>query len=228
VAAKVLAPSPMQLEREVRDAGIADGLAALVPQRTFGANTDDKDRIAVRTGIVLAYTILAGRSTPKAEFVAQLRTVREGMAALGTGAGLLDTMDRFVQNAENDAASREDFLTELDGVSGMMVPDEGWGRDDRTGPLLQAGAWLAGTNLVARAIVSSGKGDAAEKLLHRPEVANYFLGYLKDDGAAKAGSLAAPLGDTLRKLAEIGAKANLGVEDAKAVADSTEALFGYL
>lgn len=225
---KVLAPSPLKLEEEVRAAGVADALADLVPTSPAEVTTDDKDRIAVRTGVVLAYAVLGGKTTPKADFVAQLKSARAGMAGLGAGAGLLSTIDDSIKHVENDAASREDFLRELDQIVGYSVPEQGWGPDDRTGPLLQAGAWLAGTNVVARAIVRSGKAEAADKLLRHKDVADYFLGYVKAGGQEKAGPVADQLAATLTRMSEIAAKPTLTVEDAASVADATDALLKLL
>lgn len=225
---KILAPSPLKLEAAVREAGVAEALGDLVPTSPAEVTTDDKDRIAVRTGVVLAYAVLGGRNTPKADFVAQLRSARAGMAAIGAGAGLLSTIDDSITHVENDAASREDFLRELDQIVGYSVPEQGFGPDDRTGPLLQAGAWLAGTNVVARAIVRSGKADAADKLLRRKDVADYFLGYVKTSGQAKAGPIAEQLEKTLTSMAEVAAKPTLSVEDAQTVADATDALLKLL
>lgn len=225
---RILAPSPLKLEAQVREAGVADVLGDLVPTTPAEVTTDDKDLIAVRTGVVLAYAVLGGRETPKEEFVGQLRSARAGMAGLGAGAGLLSTIDDSIKHVENDAASREDFLRELDEIVGYAVPEQGWGPDDRTGPLLQAGAWLAGTNVVARAIVRSGKADAADKLLRREDVARYFLGYVRTEGQGKAGPVAEQLEKTLTQLAEIAEKPTLTVEDANAVADATGALLKLL
>lgn len=225
---RVLAPSPLQLESAVREAGIAEAMADLVPATPADVATDDKDRIAVRTGVVLAYAVLGGRDTPKADFLAQLRSARAGMAALGAGEGLLSTIDTSITHVENDAASREDFLRELDQVVGYSVPEQGWGPGDRTGPLLQAGAWLAGSNVVARAIVRSNKPEAAEKLLRRGDVADYFLGYVNQEGQEKAGPVADQLKATLEQMKAIAEKPALTVEDAAAVADATGALLSLL
>lgn len=229
-ASRVLAPSPLKLEAQVREAGVADTVADLVPKSPADVATEDKDRVAVRTGVVLAYAVLGGRETPKPDFVAQLRSARAGMAGLGAGAGLLSTIDDSIQHVENDAASREDFLRELDDIVGYSVPEQGWGPEDRTGPLLQAGAWLAGTNVVSRAVVRSGKAEAAEKLLRREDVADYFLRYVKVEGQDKAtGPVAEQLERTLIELKAVSEKPSpLGIEDAQKVADATSALLALL
>lgn len=223
-----MTPSPLALEKEVRDAGLTGGLAELVPTRTFATDVEDKDRVALRTGVVLSYTVLAGRVSPKPLFLEQLRSIRVGMTTLGTGKGLLTNIDTFIENIENDTASREDFLQELDAVASSMVVEEGWGKGDRTGPLLQAGAWLAGTNLVAAAVVAADSPPAADKLLRKAYVAEYFLGYLQGEGAAKAGPTTATVIETLRTLQTVAKKPTLSVDDARSVVAATETLLGTL
>lgn len=225
---RILAPSPLKLEAEVREAGITAALATLVPASPPEVTVEDKDRVAVRTGVVLAYAVLGGRDTPKPEFLAQLRSARAGMAALGAGEGLLSTIDTSITHVENDTASREDFLRELDEVVGYSVPEQGWGPEDRTGPLLQAGAWLAGTNIVARAIVAGGKPEAADKLLRRKDVADYFLGYATNQGQDKAGPVSDQLVKTLTQMSTIAEKPSIGLEDAQVVADATGDLLKLL
>lgn len=227
--AEVLAASPLKLQTEVKEAGLQEALATLVPTELPPGTTDDPDRVAMRTGSVLAWTILAGDSLPKDAFLARLRFVRDGMAKVGTGQGLLANIDSFVVNVENDAASRADFLTELDNIRDNMVPEEGWGPNDKTGPLLQAGGWLAGTNTVARAVVKSGDAAAADKLLRRPEVARYYLGYLQTgEGAQKAGPFREKLVETLKTLDEVGSQPQLGLDGAKRIADVTDALLALM
>ena len=218
---RILAPSPLALEAELREAGVADGLADLVPPVPADVSVDDQDRAAVRTGVVLAYIVLGGRETPKADFVAQLRSARAGMAAIGAGEGLLSTIDDSIKHVENDAASRDDFLRELDGVVGYSVPQDGFGPDDRTGPLVQAGAWLAGTHVVATAIVRADNAAAADKLLRRKDVADYFLRYIRTEGEGKAGPVSAQLEKTLTQMSTVAEQPEIGVEGAAAIAAQT-------
>lgn len=225
---KVLSPSPLDLEAEVKAAGVADSLAALVPALPPEPPATDKDRVALRTGVVLAYTVLGGPAVPKPAFLAQLRSIRAGMQTLGAGAGLLTTLDNNIVQVENDAAARADFLRALDDVASMADLETGFGPNDTTGPLLQAGAWVAGTQLVAQAVVKSGKADAADKLLRRPEVPAWFLGYLKGEGAEKASGVSEQLRTTLTQLDTIARKPSLTLEDAQAVADATGSLLKLL
>ena len=181
--------------------------------------------MAFRTGVVFAYTLLGGRGAEKPALVANVKSLRDGMAAIGTGQGTLNTMDKAIVQLENDTASREDFLKELDAHVSASVPEEGWGPNDTTGPLLQAGAWLAGTNLVAKAVVKKNDAEAAQKLLARPEVAAFFLKYIRsDEGTAKAGIMTGRVAEVLKRIEDVSKKPQMEVADAQVIADATDSL----
>jgi hypothetical protein len=223
---KVLQASPLSLEAQVRAAGVADTLGDLVPTALPAMPPpDDKDRVAFRTGVVFAYTVLGGAAVEKTALVANVRSMREGMATLGTGAGLLATMDQAIVQLENDTASRQDFLEQLDDEVSSAPAEEGWGPGDTTGPMVQAGAWLAGTHLVAQAVVRKNDPTAAAKLLRRPEVPAYFLKYLRTAaGSEKAGSAKDKVSETLVGLEQLSAKPEITLADAQAIVDSTGSL----
>lgn len=229
-AIKVLAPSPLRLELEVREAGVADTLADLVPadgpKEPFGP---DIDRAAMKTGVLFAYTMLGGRTSEKQVFLHQVRLMRGGMATIGAGQGLLSSMDRAIEKIQNDAGSRDDFLVQLDQEVQYSVPEEGWGPNDTSGPLVQAGAWLAGLNLVAQAVVRKDDAAAADKLLRRPEVTGFFLEYVKvGEGREKVDSTAGAVVGALTELDGVAKREKLTVEDAKQIVEITDKLLKLL
>lgn len=227
--AEALTPSPMQLQAEMQAAGVATALGPLVPATRFSRPVDDADTIALRTGVQVADAVLAGPTDSKERFLERLAGIRAGLAALGMGEGRLSEFDEFVTEVRNDAASRQDFVAELDRVVAEMVPEEGWGPGDTTGPLLQAGAWLAATNLVAQAVVAKGDDAAADALLKRPRVPTWYLDWAQGEGAAKANpATMEQVTSTLRQLQAITTKDTLTVADAQAIVDATGGLFGWM
>lgn len=228
-AEKAVTPSPLALQQQVVQAGVADGLGGLVPASRFSRETSNPDTVAIRTGIRIADAVLAGNSDSKEAFLARLAEIRAGLETMGMGQGRLSEIDDFIKEVRNDTASRQDFVAELDQVVSEMVPQEGWGPGDTTGPLLQAGAWLAGTNLVARAVVARGDDAAADALLKRPAVPAYFLAWARSEGAKKTNApTLEQVEQTLVKLNEITGKDSLGVKDAQAIVDATSGLFDWL
>ncbi|MCO4747210.1 MAG: hypothetical protein KC912_20600 [Proteobacteria bacterium] len=218
---KVLAPSPLDLAAELKEAGVLDKIEVPAARTSFD-NLEDKDRVAFQTGMLFAHTVLGGETVERDAFIAQVKALREGMAALGTGKGLLATMDTAIEQVENDTASRSEFLEELDAQVGMSVPEEGWGPGDTTGPMLQAGAWLAGIELTARAIVAGENEAAADKLLKRPEVAEFFLKYIQEEeGAEKVGMMAGHVSASLTALKAVSDRDAIGLEGASETATIT-------
>lgn len=226
VIREILAPSPLELDRQVRAAGLTEGIGALVPTTPPPAPPpEQKDRVAFRTGVVYAHLLLSGRTADKAALLANLTAVAEGMATLGASADLQKTMDTAIVHLRNDTSSREDFLVELDAAVAATDPATGWGSGDQTGPLLQAGAWLAGINLVAKAVVAKADPAAADALLRHPEIPRYFLDYVHTGaGADKVGVFLDSVKSTLTTMEAIAKKPRLDLADAAAVVEATDAL----
>lgn len=216
---KVLSASPLQLELKVREAGLAAALSQVLPSSLPPMPpTDEKDAVAFRTGVVFTIVLLSGRESDKDTFLSGVRSLRDGLAALGTGQGWMSQIDEAITFIENDAASREDMLKELDALIENSVPEEGWGPGDKTGPMVQAGAWLMGFHLTASAIVRADRADAADALLKRPDVAAFFLKYLEtEDGASKASFLRRKIVEGLTELRALADKDGLTLDDVKRV-----------
>jgi len=228
-ANRVLAPSPEETRLVLERAGITSDVAALVPKRTFRFDTADKDVVAVRTGVLMSDTVLTLTSSTDEELAARLEQVHAGLTAMGAGKGLLDTVSSLSAQTRNKGISRPDLLRALDETVSMAVPEQGVGPDDRTGPLLQAGAWLATIHVAATSTLASGKLDAAGPLFHQKPVVDWFLGYLATDAAQRApDALLVQLEATLRTLSELAGKTTFTAEDIKQIEDATGKLLSLV
>jgi hypothetical protein len=95
--------------------------------------------------------------------------------------------------------------------------------------MVQAGAWLAGMNVVAKAVVESGNAEAADKLLARTEVIDYFLRFVEGaEGEDKAGMLQPRVHKALTELKAIAERETIGVEGAQEAAALTDSLLSAL
>lgn len=223
---EVLAPSPLALRAEITAAGL--DITGLVPQAVPAqVHGSDPDAAALHTGALFSHALLGGATTDKAVFVEQLRGLRAGLGVIAAKPEHLTAADRTVEAVVNDSASREDVLAQLDVEVQALRPTRGDTRP--TGPLLQAGAWLAGIHVVALAVERSGDDALAEKLLRRPEVAGFFLEYMRaGDGSQKAGAMTDAVVSGLKELKAITARDHLGVEDAREIADVTGRLLALM
>ncbi len=224
-----LVPSPAEMQKALEKAGVAGGLSKLVPAREFKMDVENKDVVAVRTGVVLADALLTVKDAEKDVLVARLEKVKAGMAALGAGADINATIDELINAVKNDVKSRDELLKDLDDLHGAVIPEIKYEAGERVVPLIQAGSWLEGSNLVANAILTSGKIEAGNSLLRQPQVAGYFLKYVQVEGAEKApAEVLKQLEATLKKLQEIASKPSLSTQDVTDVKTETDTVLGLL
>lgn len=224
-----LVPSPAEMQKALDKAGIAEGLSKLVPERQLKMDVENKDVVAVRTGVVLADALLTVKDAPKEKLVERLGQVKAGMQALGGGADIQATIDDLIARIQNDALSRDELVKELDELHGAVLPEIQFEAGDKVVPLLQAGSWLEGSNLVANAIVTANKPEAGTSLLRQPQVVEYFQKYVQVEGEGKApDEVVKQLDSTLKKLHEIAAKPSLTADDVKEVKSQTDSVLALL
>ena len=225
-----LTPSPNEVIRAMRAIGMDVKIAELIPERNLDIRADNKHVAAVWTGIVAADAIFTGEDATSEAFLGRLKSVEKGMKALGAGAGVQSAIADTITRVENGTASRSEFLREFEEMLAMKVPGEGWGPDDPTGILVQAGTWLAGVNLVAKAIVKSESTGAAQTLLRHGDVVDHFLEYVRTEGMDSLPREGLkPLNDSLVKIGEITRKTELlTLDDARAVEAMTSEILVLL
>lgn len=226
---KALVPSPAEMQKALDRAGIQAQLADKVPARNLKMDVPNKDQVAVRTGVILADLLLTVKAADKADLNARMMDVKKGMEELGAGSDIGATIDDLNNRIQNDAVGREDLVKELDELSGAVIPEIEYEAGPRSVPLIQAGSWLGGANLVAGAIIESGNYDSATDLLRQPAVVDYFQEYVKDEGQDKAPSeVISQLETTLNTLDEICAHETLSEDDVKKIHESTQAVLDLL
>jgi hypothetical protein len=213
----LVAPSAEETRMAVEKAGLGS-LGALVPERHYKLDIPDPDRVALRTGVLLADTVLTVRDAPPEEVIKRLKDVQTGMTTLGADPRVISTLGELAGQLENDAIDREDLLKTLDEATASAQDDLG-----EHGRFVQAGAWLSGSNLVAQAVLAKGDATHAGLLLKQPDVASYYLDYVRsEDGKKKAGAdIAAALEDTLETLLTISEKDGLELADVEVIQKKT-------
>ncbi|RME22771.1 MAG: hypothetical protein D6798_15025 [Deltaproteobacteria bacterium] len=225
----ILVPSPSEMQDALAEAGVAQGLSALVGDRSVRMESDNPDVVAVRTGVVLAYALLTVKEADTATLLKRLDDIKAGMTALGAGTDINATIDDIKGRLSSDSLSRDDLLAELDEIHGAIIPEIEYEAGARVVPLIQAGSWLAGVNVVAEAIVQADNATAATRLLRQPEVADYFLQYVRTEGSDKAPpEVIGRLEQTLTHLKELATRPELTVDDAKDVKARTDNVLALL
>jgi len=191
-------------------------------------DTANLDRVAVRTGVLVADIVLTVKAAPKEDLVARLQGVQKGMQQLGGGQDIDNTITDLINRIQNDAVSRDELVRDMDELSGVIIPEVQYEAGENAVPLIQAGSWLEGANLVSSAIVAAGTYEAANTLLKQPEVVKYFRQYVKIEGESAPDEVVAKLEQTLGQLEMLTSQENLGEEDVKTIQEQTEAVLALL
>jgi len=208
-----LVPSVTETQKALNASGIEGQLASKIVKRSFDLSSEkDLDRVAVRTGVILADMLLTIKTATKEELVANLDAVGVGMKQLSGGSDIQATIEDIKGRLQSDAITRDELVQEADELSGALIPELEFNGRKRTVPLIQAGSWLEGANLVAKS-TPADKPAAAQGLLKQPKVVDYFIEYVKGEGAEKT-----PEGVADKLLASL--------ETLKGIADKADPLTG--
>jgi hypothetical protein len=225
-----LVPSPIETQGALEAGGIDTKLADLITTRSFDLDDQDTDDVAVRTGVVIADMLLTVKTASDEQLVDRLGKIKTGMAVLKGGDDIAKTIDEIVDRVKAGAVNRDELLKELDELSGAIIPELEFNGVKRVVPLIQAGSWLEGANLVARACDAKGTPSAADGILKQPRVVQYFIDYVKGEGHDKApAAVTEKLESSLTTLKALAEKPEgLTAEDIKQVIKVTEDVLALL
>jgi hypothetical protein len=225
-----LVPSPMEMQKALEQAGVQAQLEKAVQRRTMKMDVTDTDVIAVRTGVVLADALLTVKTAPPDQLVERLKLVKDGMQKLRAGNDIQSIIDELIGGIQNvGSGSRDKLVQDLDEMHGAIIPELEYEAGPQVVPLIQAGSWLEGSNLLASAILDAKKPEVGNDLLRQPQIADYFLKYVQLEGRAKApDEVVKQLNATLTKLKEISSKPSLVEADVKEVKAQTDTVLGML
>ncbi len=223
-----LTPSPAEMQAALAKAQITQSLAELVQKRTVSMDTPNKDRVAVRTGVLVADVVLTLKTAEKDDLVARLEGIRTGMQQLGGGADIENTITDLINRIQNDAVSRDELVRDMDELAGVVIPEIEYEAGEKVVPLIQAGSWLEGANLVSSAVITAGNYDAADTLLKQPEVVKYFRQYVKIEGDKAPDEVVAKLEQTLGQLEMLTSSETLDEEAVKTINEQTDAVLALL
>ena len=225
-----LVPSPAEMQKSLSNAGLSSKLASMVPtDRDISMTVEDKNNLAIRTGVVLADLVLTVKSSSKEEKVERLKKIKDGLKVLGGGEDIQKTIDQLVKEINTGAITDDDLLKEMDELSGVMVPELEYEAGEWVVPLIQAGSWLEGANLVSSAIIKENKFKEGAHLLKQPRVVEYFLQYVEREGTKKApDQVVAKLTTVLKDLQKIASKNEILEADVQTIQKSTSEVLAML
>ncbi len=228
-SAMTLVPSPRELQAALGAAGLETTLSTLVPARTWKPDAKDPDRVAVRTGVIIADLLLTVKTAKDEEMIGRLASIQDGMKTLDGGSDIDATIQDLMDRIKAGAVDRDALLSELDELSQVAVPELEFHGKKRIVPLIKAGSWLAGAHLVAEAAKKDDKPAASSGILKQPEVVSYFQGYTKAEEGKVSSEVAQQLETSLAQLETVAKKEGpLAATDVDTVATATHAVMELL
>lgn len=225
-----IVPSPRETQEALESAEIDTKLSDLIQTREMDFTDQDLDDVAVRTGVVIADMLLTVKTASDDDLVSRLEHIKTGMKVLKGGSDIEQTIDDLVSRVKAEAVTRDDLLKELDELSGAIIPELDFEGQSRVVPLIQAGSWLEGANLVARAAKAKEKPASVNGILKRKVVVKYFIDYVSGEGKERApAAVTEKLNASLTTLKGIAEKdADLTAEDLDTVIQVTEDVLALL
>jgi hypothetical protein len=225
-----LVPSPVEMQEKLSKAGLQTELSTLVAtENKIKVVVEDNDQTAIRTGVVLADLVLTIKVSSKEQILDRLAKLKAGFEKLGAGSDIKVTIEEFEANVNKGETGRAELLEEFDLYSQVMVTELEYEAGDWVVPLIQAGTWLEGANLVSKIMVKEGKYDSADKFFRQKEIVEYFISYVDRKGKDKVpDGVVKTLSETLTALKTISAKPKIEEADVKEIESLTSTVLSLL
>lgn len=222
-----LVASPTELQEAMLHAGVDIKFGTILERRNLKLDGEDKEQVALRTGIVLADMVLTLNDSEKDDLIQDLTNLRMGLATIGAGADIDTTLGQIIDHVKADAVSRQELWLQVEEMREAAYGELSMEAGDQVVPLVQAGSWLEGSNLLAAAVLKAEEKGNAPNLLRQPDVVHYFLKQLKV-GEGDVSDINTLARGTLEQIHDITLKESLAVEDVEAVHKLTADLLGKL
>lgn len=225
-----LVPSPIEMEAKLQSAGLQQNLGSLIPtSKDLKVIVDDNDQVAIRTGIVMADLVLTLKTSEQDSILKRLGKMKAGLKKLGAGDDIYAVLEDFEMRVQDNSVNKETLLEEFDELSQVMVSELEYEAGEWVVPLIQAGTWLEGANLVAKVMHKENKYNAADEFFRQKEIVEYFISYIDRDGKDRApDQVVAKLLSTLTELKNIADKPNLSGADVQKIESLTDLVLNLL
>ncbi len=181
-------PAPTEFEAVLKANAPGTDIKSMVPSGSRSLEGLSKPLIALETGTRITATLLTADGNDRPALVARAKTAREGLVALNAGDKALKEIDSFVADVESGTLKDAELTPALDVLSERIHDALAEQVDPETSTLVQAGGWVQGAHILARALRKQGdiSPDAAA-LFHQASLVHHFEGFLKASDAARAG-----------------------------------------
>jgi len=164
----------------------------------------NKPMLALETGTRITAVVMSTGKDPKDVVLARMASAREGLSALQSPPKVVAKVDEVIADYREGRLESGELTASLD-VLAETIHDGLSEADQQTATLVQAGGWVQGAHLLAKALEAAGQAGDGAQLLRQPSLVNHFQAFLRnsDPGRAEDPTVVKVLGsmDELREIA---------------------------
>jgi len=173
--------------------------------------------------------VLTLNDSEKDVLVQDLQNLQAGMKGIGAGSDIDTTLGDVIESVKADALSRQELWLQVEEMREAAYGELGHEAGSRVVPLVQAGSWLEGVNLLSKAVLQSDDKGDAPNLLRQPDVVNYFLLKIKGQESGEDLSPLLTLArGTMEQIHDIAMKDSLTTEDVEKINSLASEMLGQL
>ena len=180
-------PAPTEFEAVLAKNAPGARLAAKLEGPPVTLTGLSKPLLALETGTRINNALVTAQDGDRAGLVKRVGYAKEGLLALSASAAVIAEVDSFVADLSSGALSDAELVPSLDVLAESIQDGLIEGQDTNTSILVQAGGWVQGAHLLARALEGREITDDAGALFHQASLVNHFIVFLQLSGPGRAG-----------------------------------------
>jgi hypothetical protein len=144
-----------------------------------------KPLLALETGTRITAVVMSTGTEEKEVVLGRMRAAKEGLTALQAPPKVLAKVDEVVGDFESGRIEAGELSASLDVLS-ETIHDGLAEADQQTATLVQAGGWVQGAHLLARALRRKGEAGDGAQLLRQPSLVAHFQLFLRTSDPGRA------------------------------------------
>ncbi len=180
-------PAPTEFEAVLAANAPGAKLAAALHTGPVTLTGMSKPLLALETGTRINNALVTAQDGDRAGLEKRIGYAKEGLIALQAAPAVLAQVDSFVSDLQSGALSDSELVPALDVLAESIQDGLIEGRNNNTSTLVQAGGWVQGAHLLAKALEGREVTPDAGALFHQSSLVNHFIVFLQLSGPGRSG-----------------------------------------
>ncbi len=180
-------PAPTEFEAVLAANAPGAKLGAALQTGPVTLTGMSKPLLALETGTRINNALVTAKDGDRSGLAKRIGHAKEGLIALQAAPAVLAEVDSFVVDLNSGALSDTELVPALDVLAESIQDGLIEGRDNNTSTLVQAGGWVQGAHLLAKALEGREITPDAGALFHQSSLVNHFIVFLQLSGPGRSG-----------------------------------------